>query len=185
MKKNDMDFLETIVFRKVEADILGQMLSNNKVCIINGVAGIGKTYFVKMYASSRENVVYIRDSQFHDFDLENRVIDYSFAKSITSNSLLIIDEIDEDINHYLNSSFFVALQKMSFQNIILITRQDVPKGKIPVLTLQPLTLEQTYELMKKTIGDKYPYTEQEQIARLSNGNPLILKVICSLMDTYS
>ena len=57
MKKNDMDFLETIVFRKVEADILGQMLSNNKVCIINGVAGIGKTYFVKMYASSRENVV--------------------------------------------------------------------------------------------------------------------------------
>ena len=185
LNNNSMDALNKAVYRKDETIMLERMLSHSKVCIINGVAGIGKTYFVKMYASSRENVVYIRDSQFHDFDLENRVIDYSFAKSITSNSLLIIDEIDEDINHYLNSSFFVALQKMSFQNIILITRQDVPKGKIPVLTLQPLTLEQTYELMKKTIGDKYPYTEQEQIARLSNGNPLILKVICSLMDTYS
>ena len=184
-KKDGIDFLKTAVSRKDEIDMLEKTLSHNKVCIINGVAGIGKTYFAKMYSYSRENVIYIKDSYFYDHDLENRVIDYSFAKSIKSNSLLIIDDIDKDINHYISSSFFVALQKMNPQNIILLTRQDVPQGEIPVLTLHPFTLTQTYELIKKSIGNRYLHTEMEQIARLSNGNPVMIEVICSLMNSYS
>ena len=35
-KKNDIDFLETAVFRKAETDMLKKILSDNKVCIING-----------------------------------------------------------------------------------------------------------------------------------------------------
>ncbi len=184
-KKDGIDFLKTAVSRKDEIDMLEKTLSHNKVCIINGVAGIGKTYFAKMYSYSRENVIYIKDSYFYNHDLENRVIDYSFAKSIKSNSLLIIDDIDVDINHYINSSFFAALQKMNPQNIILLTRQDVPQGEIPVLTLHPFTLTQTYELIKRLIGNRYLHTEMEQIARLSNGNPVMIEVICSLMNNYS
>lgn len=184
-KKDDIDFLKTAVPRKDEIDMLEKMLSHNKVCIINGMAGIGKTYFAKMYSYLHENVVYISDSYFYNCDLENRVIDHSFAKSIKSNSLLIIDDIDKDINHYVSSSFFSALQKMNPQNIILLTRQDVPQGEIPVLTLHPFTLMQTYELIKKTIGNRYLHTEMEQIARLSNGNPVMVEVICSLMNSYS
>ena len=184
-KKDGIDFLKTAVSRKDEIDMLEKTLSHNKVCIINGVAGIGKTYFAKMYSYSRENVIYIKDSYFYNHDLENRVIDYSFAKSIKSNSLLIIDDIDVDINHYISSSFFAALQKMNPQNIILLTRQDVPQGEIPVLTLHPFTLTQTYELIKRLIGNRYLHTEMEQIARLSNGNPVMIEVICSLMNSYS
>lgn len=184
-KKDGIDFLKTAVSRKDEIDMLEKTLSHNKVCIINGVAGIGKTYFAKMYSYSRENVIYIKDSYFYNHDLENRVIDYSFAKSIKSNSLLIIDDIDVDINHYISSSFFASLQKMNPQNIILLTRQDVPQGEIPVLTLHPFTLTQTYELIKRLIGNRYLHTEMEQIARLSNGNPVMIEVICSLMNSYS
>ena len=63
-----------------------------------------------MYSYLRENVVYISDSYFCNRDLENRVIDHSFARSIKSNSLLIIDDIDGDINHYVSSSFFAPLR---------------------------------------------------------------------------
>lgn len=185
LNNNSMDALNKAVYRKDETIMLERMLSHSKVCIINGMAGIGKTYFAKMYSYSHENVVYISDSYFYNRDLENRVIDHSFVKSIKSNSLLIIDDIDEDINHYVSSSFFVALQKMNPQNIILLTRQDVPQGEIPVLTLHPLTLTQSYELIKKTTNNRYLHTEMEQIARLSNGNPVMIQVICSLMSSYS
>ena len=80
-KKDDIDFLETAVFRKAETDMLKKILSDNKVCIINGMAGIGKTYFAKMYSYLRENVVYISDSYFCNRDLENRVIDHSLREA--------------------------------------------------------------------------------------------------------
>lgn len=184
-KKDEIDFLKTAVSRKDEMDMLEKMLLHNKVCIINGMAGIGKTYFVKMYLYSCENVVYIRDSYFYNRDLENRIIDQSFAESIKSNSLLIIDDIVEDINLYIHSAFFDVLQNLNAKNIILLTRQNIFQSEIPVLTLHPFTLMQTYELIERTIGNKYLHTEMEQIARLSNGNPVLIGVICSLLNSYS
>ena len=89
LNNNSMDALNKAVYRKDETIMLERMLSHSKVCIINGMAGIGKTYFAKMYSYSHENVVYISDSYFYNRDLENRVIDYSFVKSIKSNLLLI------------------------------------------------------------------------------------------------
>lgn len=178
-------FQKTAVARIEETILLEKMLSHNKVCIINGMAGIGKTYFAKMYSYSRENVVYISDFYFYNRDLENRVIDHSFAKRIKSNSLLIIDDIVEDINLYIHSVFFDALQKLKSKNIVLLTRQNVFQSEIPVLTLHPFTLMQTYELIERTIGNRYSHTEMEQIVRLSNGNPVLIGVICSLLNSYS
>lgn len=63
-KKDEIDFLKTAVSRRDEIEMLEKMLLHNKVCIINGMAGIGKTYFAKMYSYSRENVLYISDSIF-------------------------------------------------------------------------------------------------------------------------
>lgn len=183
--KSGMIFQKTAVARKEETILLEKMLSHNKVCIINGMAGIGKTYFAKMYSYLHENVVYISDYYFQNCDSKNRVIEHSFAKSIKSNSLLIIDDIVEDINLYINSVFFDALQKLNPKNIVLLTRQNVFQSEIPVLTLHPFTLMQTYELIKKTIGNKYLHTEMEQIARLSNGNPVLIRVICSLLNSYT
>ncbi len=184
-KKDEIDFLKTAVSRRDEIEMLEKMLLHNKVCIINGMAGIGKTYFVKMYSYSRENVLYISDSYFYNRDLENRVIGHSFAKSIKSNSLLIIDDIVEDINLYIHSVFFDVLQKLNPKNIVLLTRQNVFQSEIPVLTLHPFTLMQTYELIERTIGNRYLHTEMDQIARLSNGNPVLIGVICSLLNSYS
>lgn len=185
LEKNDIDFLKTAVSRKAEMDMLEKMLSDNKVCIINGMAGIGKTYFAKMYSYSHENVVYISDYYFHNCDLRNRVIEHSFAENIKSNSLLIIDDIVEDINLYISSAFFTALQKLNPKNIVLLTRQDVFQSEVPVLTLRPFTLKETHELVEKTIGNRYLHTELDQIARLSNGNPVLIRVICLLLNSYS
>lgn len=183
--KNGMIFQKTAVARKEEIVLLEKMLSHNKVCIINGMAGIGKTYFAKMYSYLHENVVYISDYYFQNCGSKNHVIEHSFAKNIKSNSLLIIDDIVEDINLYINSVFFDALQKLNPKNIVLLTRQNVFQSGIPILTIQPFTLMQTYELIEKTIGNKYSHAEMEQIARLSNGNPVLIRVICSLLNSYS
>ncbi len=91
----------------------------------------------------------------------------------------------EDINLYIHSVYFDVLQKLNPKNIVLLTRQNVFQSEIPVLTLHPFTLMQTYELIERTIGNRYLHTEMEQIARLSNGNPVLIGVICSLLNSYS
>lgn len=182
---NNIGFGKATVGRIEETVLLEKMLLHNKVCIINGMAGIGKTYFAKMYSYSHENVVYISDYYFHNCDLENRVIGHSFVKIINSKSILIIDEIVEDINLYINSAFFADLQKLNPKNIILITRQDVIQSDVPILTLHPFTLQQTHELIERITNNRYLGNEMEQIARLSNGNPVMVQVICSLLNSHS
>lgn len=185
VENNSIDFCKSVVNRKEETVLLEKMLSSNKVCIVNGIAGIGKTYFAKMYSCSHENVVYIRDCDFDNRDLKKRVIEHSFDKRIKDNSLFIIDDIEEDINLYISSTFFADLQNLNPKNIVLLTRQDVFQSEVPVLTLQPFTLMQTYELIEKITDNKYLHTEMEQIARLSNSNPVMINVICSLLNRYS
>lgn len=182
---DSIGFLDKAIDRNDETVMLEKILLKNKVCIINGMAGIGKTYFVKMYSYSHENVVYTKDYYFYNCNLENRIIDHSFAKSIKNNTILVIDDIDEDISSYVHSSFFANLKKIKLQNIILLTRQNIPQGEIPILTLRPFTLMQIYELIKIRTGNRYLHTEMEQIARLSNGNPVMIEVICLLMKRYS
>lgn len=106
--QNNVDFGKMAVSRKEETVRLKKMLLHNKVCIINGMAGVGKTYFAKMYSCSHKNVIYIGDYFFHNYDLENRVIESSFERIINSSSLLIIDDIVEDINLYMNSVFLLT-----------------------------------------------------------------------------
>lgn len=183
--QNNVDFGKMAVSRKEETVRLKKMLLHNKVCIINGMAGVGKTYFAKMYSCSHKNVIYIGDYFFHNYDLENRVIESSFERIINSSSLLIIDDIVEDINLYMNSVFFTDLKQMNPKNIILITRQDVCQSEVPVLTLHPFTLVQTYELIERITDNRYLDTEVEQIVRLSNGNPVMIQVVCSLLNNYS
>lgn len=176
--------MKEAVGRQEETVQLEKILLHNKVCIINGMAGIGKTFFVKMFSYSQKNVVYIHDCVFYNNNLESRVIEFSVAKTIKNNSLIIIDDIVKNINLYISSTFFTNLQKMNPKNIILITRQDVFQSEVPVLTLHSFTLAQSYELIKKITDDKYSGTEIEQIARLSNGNPVMIQVVCSLLNRY-
>lgn len=183
--KNSMMFEKIAVGREQETVRLEKILLNSRVCIINGMAGVGKTFFAKQFSRSHNSVVYISDYRFHSHNLQNRVVEHSFIQTIKPDSILIIDDIEENIDLYIWSVFFRDLQKLSPKNIILITRQNNIKSEVPILTLQPFTVEQTYALIKNITNNKYPDTEIEQIVRMSCGNPVMVQVICSLLDNYS
>ena len=170
--------MKDFVGRKKELIRLEEILKEEKVCIINGLAGIGKTYLAQAFLEQKncegQETYYIH---YHDPDhfsgLRDKVPCY-----------LVVDDI-LSIDRFLRSEHFLSISQTSVQNIILITRDSISEDvKIPSITLRPMDYEDTHELIEALWGKKLSGDNEQRIFLLSEGHPLFIYLIFELNKEY-
>lgn len=171
--------MKDFVGRKKELVRLEEILKEERVCIINGLAGIGKTYLARAFLEQRnsegEETLYIHYyEQDHFSGLRETVPRY-----------LVIDDI-LGIDRFLRSEHFFSISQIEVQNIILITRDSLSADvKVPSITLRPMNYEDTQELIVALWGKKLSEYDEQRLLIYSEGHPLFIRLISELNKEYS
>lgn len=171
--------MKDFVGRKKELIRLEEILKEEKVCIINGLAGIGKTYLARAFLEQKNNegqetyYIHYYDSD-HFPGLRDTVPRY-----------LVIDDII-GIDSFLISEYFLSISQTSVQNIILITRENISTDvKIPSITLYPMNYADTQEMILALWGKPLSEYDEQRLLLSSEGHPLFIRLMSELNKEYS
>ncbi len=152
--------------------MLWKQKSNRKPLILQGARQVGKTWLMKDFAQkSFDDYVYINfendrllEHLFEqDFDIDRILLEIQIAthKKITSNTLLLFDEIQEVKRGVTSLKYFYeqrpelyVIAAGSLLGIAMHENDSFPVGKVDLLTLYPLTFSEFLEAM-----DRKPMTE--------------------------
>ncbi len=166
---------DKFIGRKNELEELSKIMKNNKVCFIYGAVGIGKTEFVKKYASEHilkyDRIMFIQytsdltdiiiSNQYFEIDgFERQIVngepetDENFCRRkldkikelLSGYSLIIIDDFDNE-NDPVLEEFLQGPYK-----VIITTRNDCENYGFPILKLDNMTENEQWELFKKYYG---------------------------------
>lgn len=175
-------FIETnisLLRREKELSELRKILneSTNHVVLIAGVAGIGKSTLVRMYAEENKE------------QYSNVYIWYAWQLSkdlkVENNSLIIVDDADEldskkleEIIRYNESSFILVVgrtvdYRFSKEKYVCLSVKGLSQSEIASFRLNKL---------KNHIVD-FDYEEMKRILLLTQGNPLIIENMLRLIDS--
>ncbi len=134
------------VGRNKQIDELDDLLSNNRIVIVNGIGGIGKTEFIKRYALLHNNIYDHIIYAAQDSSVEN-LVTHSLANNIINND--ITDELED-------SKFEKTIQAL---NIILSERDLVILDNVNSDFFDQKYSRQTKKLLglncKFIIGSRY------------------------------
>lgn len=161
--------------RDKELQGLDIIFQKERICIVNGRPGIGKTYLIQQYIELKEcegsECLYVHDRELNDFQ------EYRRRKI----SFLVVDDID-DINKFLVKK--LDLKQIAAQKVILITRNNVNTNlNYPVLTVGSMPsheLKKLIHVLSLELGLKISDIEEQKIKFISEGNPLIIRLILGL-----
>ena len=165
--------------RENELSKLRNMLSESKnhVVLITGVAGIGKSTLVKMYAEEnkeRYNKIYT----WHTWNFPQNL-------SVEENSLIIIDDADE-----LESEKLEEIKRYNKLSFIIVVGRTVnyrfSKENYTCLTVNGFSQNEILSFRLKRLMDRHvdiDFEEIKKIVSLTQGNPLILDSLFGLVDS--
>lgn len=169
----------SLLRREKELSELRKILneSTNHVVLITGVAGIGKSTLVRMYAEENKE------------QYSNVYIWYAWQLSkdlkVENNSLIIVDDADEldskkleEIIRYNESSFILVVgrtvdYRFSKEKYVCLSVKGLSQSEIASFRLNKL---------KNHIVD-FDYEEMKKILLLTQGNPLIIENMLRLIDS--
>ncbi|MCB8978685.1 MAG: hypothetical protein H6657_14790 [Ardenticatenaceae bacterium] len=108
----------------------------------------------------------------------------------TVSHLIFIDNLESDISHLFD--FLETLSRPS-RFLLTVREQPVKKNRVYVLPIKPLSLENSADLIRHLAQNGQAYQElasiaDEQIKRIYEkvgGNPLALKLVVGLVNTFS
>ncbi len=181
-KYNTDTFIESnmpLLRREKELSELKKILSesDNHVALITGVAGIGKTTLVRVYAEENKEQysnVYI----WHAWQLPKDL-------RVEDNSLIIIDDADE-----LDSKKLEEIIKYNELSFILVVGRTVDyrfsKEKFVCLSVNGLSQSEIVSFRLNRFKDHlidFDYEEMKRIFLLTQGNPLIIENMFRLVDS--
>lgn len=178
---NAMDYKQyenSIIVRYDELSLLSSILSEHKICVLQGAAGIGKTHLVMTYCRNCSHYQFVN---YWEYGYEHNM---EILDSITQDSVFVVDEI-ENVLELFESCFFKELKSHTLKNIILITRNLVTGLEYPVITLGGFNRTECFEYVRINSKRSYDNNEIEQMIRISCGNPVVLNIICSLSEDQS
>lgn len=169
----------SLLRREKELSELRKILneSTNHVVLITGVAGIGKSTLVRMYAEENKE------------QYSNVYIWYAWQLSkdlkVENNSLIIVDDADEldskkleEIIRYNETSFILVVgrtvdYRFSKEKYVCLSVKGLSQSEIASFRLNKL---------KNHIVD-FDYEEMKKILLLTQGNPLIIENMLRLIDS--
>ena len=169
----------SLLRREKELSELRKILSEstNHVVLITGVAGIGKSTLVRMYAEENKE------------QYSNVYIWYAWQLSkdlkVENNSLIIVDDADE-----LDSKKLEEIIRYNESSFILVVGRTVDyhfsKEKYVRLSVNGLNQSEIVSFrmnkLKNHIVD-FDYEEMKRILLLTQGNPLIIENMLRLIDS--
>ena len=169
----------SLLRREKELSELRKILSEstNHVVLITGVAGIGKSTLVRMYAEENKE------------QYSNVYIWYAWQLSkdlkVENNSLIIVDDADE-----LDSKKLEEIIRYNESSFILVVGRTVDyhfsKEKYVRLSVNGLSQSEIVSFrmnkLKNHIVD-FDYEEMKRILLLTQGNPLIIENMLRLIDS--
>ncbi len=189
----------------IERAELSELKKSNKICVISGKAGIGKTYLIEHYIkhSSKNDILYIKLNYDPNVPIILTIIDKLGFTTNSPFSLLynlcnwylnqkkyltfIIDEIPEEINQNLEEFIaFVDVTKFN-KNIsfILLTRGSNIKNKLSSsllnLSVTPIEMKLFNEDNVKELAECYDV--QKYVTKLDI-NYLLEPFICDLVFSF-
>ncbi len=165
--------------REKELSELRNILSDsgNHVALVTGVAGIGKSTLVRMYAEENKER-YSKIYTWHTWKLPKDL-------SVEENSLIIIDDADElepekleEIKVYNELSFILVVgrtvnYRFSREKYACLSVNGLSQNEILSFSLNRL----------KNLHVDINYEEIKRIFSLTQGNPLILESMLGLVDS--
>ncbi len=174
--------MKDFVGRYFELQELDRILHNERVCIVSGRPGIGKTYLTKQYLEIKEaeglECLYLR----YPYLNSNDIIDYPKEEI----SYLVVDDID-NINEFLSGELFFHLKKLATSKILIIRSNDNTNLNYPVIRVDSMSHAEIDEMINTwclEIGYEMPVNDRIQIRLISEGHPLIIHLILELYKEY-
>ena len=181
--KNNRDYFDnkTFVGRYNECLELDSILKKERVCIVSGAAGIGKTAFVMHFLfeykkESRDDVCIT-----HLSDIQSQAVEW---EAICGNEIIIVDDID-DILNFLRSSIYHYLLDTLADSLIFITRDSTRVPSIPSIILKALSQEEAFLLIDLELQDQIEKSGKEILISLSQSNPLLLQLLIHIYRDHS
>ena len=168
--------------RENELKELDSILKNAKGCVLSGMAGIGKTSLVFQYINNRQD----SDSTFTyryldvcaNVDLSDTILGSEHL------DLIVFDEI-EDVDSFIEK-YQTIIDSLDLVNIILVTRVgNCRNSNYSEYVLLGLSNDELLELLNCTIGDLISDLDRKRIITLSDGHPLFINIIASLIEQGS
>ena len=181
-KYNTDTFIESnmpLLRREKELSELKKILSEsgNHVALITGVAGIGKSTLVRVYAEENKEQ-YSNFYIWHAWQLPKDL-------RVEDNSLIIIDDADE-----LDSKKLEEIIKYNELSFILVVGRTVDyrfsKEKFVCLSVNGLSQSEIVSFRLNRFKDHlidFDYEEMKRILLLTQGNPLIIENMFRLVDS--
>ena len=169
----------SLLRREKELSELRKILSEstNHVVLITGVAGIGKSTLVRMYAEENKE------------QYSNVYIWYAWQLSkdlkVENNSLIIVDDADE-----LDSKKLEEIIRYNESSFILVVGRTVDyhfsKEKYVRLSVNGLNQSEIVSFRMNKLKNHlidFDYEEMKRILLLTQGNPLIIENMLRLIDS--
>lgn len=160
--------------KRPEEDKLYRLLSNSNLCIVSGMAGIGKTSLIDNARKINPSYYSFRFGPFV-WDLIQDFLE------LNTDQLFFIDDVNIKIDFAIKKCE-EFLEKYPKSKYVLVTRIKDIDTHHPILRIKPFTAELIDEYL-----DLFNIKDEElrkMIAEYSNGSPLLLRTIIDLLYKF-
>lgn len=170
-------------------ELIDMVESRTKAIIVSGVAGIGKTTFVKEFISKfvrRREVAWINATSSGLDDIHQNIIEQLYNDKRTKTpSIVVLDDAnylgEKDLYFYLNSIFHSKRTRA----VIVITRNPIKIKEAQYINLGPLSLTDTIVFLSTLITKPISGEEFVKLATTINGNPLAMNLVVDFIKKHS
>lgn len=184
--QNELPALPKGYIKRADEDFVIEMITNEKVTVVHGVSGIGKSEIALGVAHNLlkkfDSVIWVNLGEDIEFNFKSVKIG-DFDKNLnlanlcaTYKTLVILD------NFFGNAAdieeIFSTFAKE--ESRVLITSLEKTSGKKNCIHLSEMTSEEAKQLIKKNIDIESRYIE-EIVTRIG-GHPLCLELVCQIFQ---